>query len=545
MSGTTSCRIGGLNPATSIRGWLHRKARRAVPTIPYAIITTVLMSIALARPAVAQPDLTFSFTSPVLQHGHYSMTVDIENTGDQAARKLTIESATLNSIRPTSPRLPDNLGTLAPDKSHPIKLTYPRSVGSPGATVEAGISGQYVGANGSTRTFNITTLVTLQNTQALHALITFNEANGANPIGDLIQDGQGNLYGTSYDGGASGYGIVFKLDPAGNETVLYSFTGGSDGGYPEAGLIRDAQGNLYGTASGGGLTGSNEPNGAGVVFKLDPAGNFSVLYRFTGGTDGAAPFAGLIQDTQGNLYGTTNTGGASGYGVVFKLDSSGNETVLYSFTGGSDGGNPEAGVIMDAQGNLYGTTNGGGIVASERTGVVFKLDPAGNETVLHSFTGSADGAAPIAGVIMDAQGNLYGTTFLGGNTDSNRFNGPYGAGVVYKLDPAGNETVLHTFAGDKDGGYPQAGVIMDAQGNLYGTTTYGGIANGYNGAGVVFELDPAGNEIVLHAFSGDAQGAYPWSGVILDAQGNLYGTTEFGGIGYGFAGAGVVFKIMP
>jgi uncharacterized repeat protein (TIGR03803 family) len=323
-------------------------------------------------------------------------------------------------------------------------------------------------------------------------------------------------------GGLAGAGVVFKLDAAGRETVLYSFTGGSDGGYPFAGLIRDSAGNFYGTTNGGGSA------GAGVVFKLDAKGNETVLYSFTGGSDGANPYAGLMRDSAGNLYGTTAVGGSASAGVVFKLDTAGNETVLYSFTGGSDGGYPLAGLIRDSAGNLYGTTVAGGLAGG---GVVYKLDPTGHETVLYSFTGGADGGNPNAGVIFDSAGNLYGTTAGGG--DLSPCYG-VGCGVVFKLNPSGLETVLYTFTGGADGSRPSAGVIFDSAGNLYGTTAGGGTA----GVGAVFKLDVIGHETVLCSFPG-SDGAAPWASVIQDSAGNLYGTTTGGGS----AGAGVVYKL--
>jgi uncharacterized repeat protein (TIGR03803 family) len=195
--------------------------------------------------------------------------------------------------------------------------------------------------------------------------------------------------------------------------------------------------------------------------------SYSVLYSFMGGTDGAAPQGSLALDAQNNLYGTTYLGGNPacnfGCGTVFKLDATGKETVLYRFTGGADGAQPFAGVILDAHGNLYGTTFGGGVYGQ---GTVFKVDTTRNETVLYSFTGGADGAQPRAGVILDAQDNLYGTASVGGNS--------LGEGTVFKVDTSGKETVLHTFAGASDGFYPQAGLLLDAQGNLYGTNSMGG-----------------------------------------------------------------------
>ena len=344
-------------------------------------------------------------------------------------------------------------------------------------------------------------------------------ADGGTPNAGVIRDSEtGNLYGTTTFG-AQGAGVVFKLDTTGHETVLYSFTNGTDGGYPYGGVIRDSAGDLYGTTNG-----ISKP---GAIFKLDTTGQETVLYSFPSGPDGAIPLAGVVRDSAGNLYGTTYIGGPSDRGVVFKVDPTGHETVLYSFTGGADGGNPVAGVILDSTGNLYGTTDAGGIGA----GVVFKLDTAGNETVLHSFTG-ADGGGPTAGLIFDSAGNLYGTAGYGG---------PSGGGVVFKLDTTGHETVLYSFTGGADGGNPNSGVIRDSAGNLYGTTVRGGSSNcPIYGCGVVFKVDTAGHETVLYSFPGGANGASPNAGVIRDSAGNLYGTTVGGGAA---PGLGVVFKL--
>jgi uncharacterized repeat protein (TIGR03803 family) len=216
------------------------------------------------------------------------------------------------------------------------------------------------------------------------------------------------------------------LAPTGNETVLYSFKSGTDGSFPAtAGVILDSAGNIYGTTLEGGISGCSNSLTCGVVFKLDPSGNETVLYTFTGGADGGQPWAGVTQDSEGNLYGTTAAGGASGYGVVFKVDTTGHETVLHSFTGGADGGAPYAGVILDSGGNLYGTTTSGG---SSNEGVVFRLDPSGNETVLYAFTGKGDGGTPIAGLVLDSEYNLYGTTYWDGAASV--------WGVVYKISGA-------------------------------------------------------------------------------------------------------------
>jgi uncharacterized repeat protein (TIGR03803 family) len=341
----------------------------------------------------------------------------------------------------------------------------------------------------------------------------------------------GNLYGTASNGGASGYGVVFKVDPSGHETVLYSFTGGADGGNP-SNLIRDWKGNLYGTTSGGGTAPGT--NGWGVVFKVDTSGTETTLYTFTGGNDGAYPFGNVTLDSLGNFYGTTDYGGtsgagASGYGVVYKLDTFGHETVLYNFTGGNDGAYPN-GVIRDSKGNLYGTTSNGGTSGAGASGygVVYKLDTSGHETVLYNFTGGNDGGNSNAPLTLDQAGNLYGTTASGGAA---------GLGVVFKLTPGGQETVLHTFTRGPYGNQPDlSGVILDEFGNLYGTTAF----SGAGGNGAVYKLDRSGNPTVVYAFPGDADGQYPYNnGVTVGSDGHVYGTTDYGGR----HGAGVLYEL--
>ncbi len=315
-------------------------------------------------------------------------------------------------------------------------------------------------------------------------------------------------------------------------TPLYTFTGGADGGYPGADLVQDKHGNLYGTTQAGGVTSSRYSSGAGVVFKIDTGGHESVLYSFTGGADGAYPVAGLVRDKHGNLYGTTEYGGdlnsndGIGSGVVFEVDTGGHESVLHTFTDGADGGIPHAGLVRDKHGNLYGTAEEGG--GSSGGGVVFKLSSAGHYSVVYSFT-DGDGIVPVAGLILDKQGNIYGTTQVGGN--------PSGYGTAFKVDPSGHEIILHTFTGGSDGAFLFAGLVRDKQGNLYGTT----YAGGNPGDGVVFKLDPSGNETILHTFTGGADGASPIAGLVKDKHGNLYGTTVDGGA----SGAGVVFKLTP
>jgi uncharacterized repeat protein (TIGR03803 family) len=302
-------------------------------------------------------------------------------------------------------------------------------------------------------------------------------------------DSAGNLYGTTSAGGTSNSGVVFKADKTG-ETVLHTFTGSpGDGAFPYGGLIEDSAGNLYGTTSAGGTANS------GIVFKLDTTGKETVLYNFTGGADGAFPYGGLIGDSAG-IYGTTSAGGItagacfpSGCGVVFKLDTAGKESVLYSFTGGpTDGAYPYAGLIRDSAGNFYGTTYSGGAGVCGGCGVVFKLDTTGTETVLYSFMGyPTDGAFPYAGLVRDSAGSLFGTTTYGGGSDN---------GVVFELDTTGKETVLHTFTGGPDGAAPRARLIPDSAGYLYGTTYSGGVTGqacggeALDSCGVLFKLKP-------------------------------------------------------
>ena len=349
------------------------------------------------------------------------------------------------------------------------------------------------------------------NTASYKPLYSFTGgADGGSPAAGVILDPAGNLYGTTAFGGASDQGVVFKLDTTGTETVLYSFTGGTDGGKPQAGLIRDSAGNIYGTTTFGGI--ASGYSGYGVVFKLDTTGTETVLHSFTGGADGSGP-GGVIRDSAGNLYGTTGGGGIAnclfgGCGVVYKLDTTGTETVLYSFTGGSDGSGP-GDVILDSAGNLYGITDGGG---ASNLGVVFKLDTTGTETVLYSFTGGADGSGP-AGVILDSAGNLYGITQGGGSANCPLAEAILmpNCGLVYKLDTTGTETVLHTFTGGADGGWPN-GVIRDAAGNLYGTTDGGGASN----RGVVFTIAAPAPAIAVTPSS--LQLSYAIGGTVPAAQ---------------------------
>jgi uncharacterized repeat protein (TIGR03803 family) len=309
---------------------------------------------------------------------------------------------------------------------------------------------------------------------------------GTSPTGKLVRDAKGNLYGSAAEGGYScnnlpGCGAVFELDKKGKETVLFYFKDSSTGANP-GGLIRDSAGNLYSDASGGLCKGE-----CGLVFELSETGSYTVLHYFKGEPDGAGPAGGLAPGPAGTLYGTTEEGGL-GYGTVFKVNQNQKETVLYQFAGGADGAFPFTGVARDSAGNLYGTTEAGGGTGcgGSGCGTVFELDKTGKETVLYAFTGGTDGGFPLGGLVRDGVGNLYGTTYVGGN--ATECTG--GCGVVFKLDTTGVETVLHSFTGGADGANPATPLLLNSSGILYGTTLQGGTGCGTSGCGVVFKLTP-------------------------------------------------------
>jgi uncharacterized repeat protein (TIGR03803 family) len=382
----------------------------------------------------------------------------------------------------------------------------------------------------------LTALIPLSGAQAQNFDVLYafplNGNNGIDPVAGVTMDSAGNLYGTTREGGTPDHGMVFKLAPNGTETTLYTFTGGTDGGGPESGLVIDKKGNLYGTTQDNGV------NQAGTIFKVAPNGTETVLYAFCSQpncADGENPVAGLIADKEGNLYGTTTFGGAgpgeNGYGTVFKLAPNGVETTLYTFSGGSDGAYPAAALIADRKGNLYGTTAYGGNEGGfNGYGVVFKVAATGGETVLYTFSGGNDGGRPWGGLVADKQGDLYGTTAGGG---ANLW------GTVFKVTPGGTETVLHTFANGTDGAQPFAGLIRDKAGDLFGTTLTGGGNNCVNaeGCGTIFEIAADGTESVLYAFADGSDGAFPYGGLMLK-KGELYGTASTGS-----SSSGTVFKL--
>lgn len=363
--------------------------------------------------------------------------------------------------------------------------------------------------------------------------------------------------------------------------TIHEFTG-TDGASPVGNLVSDSAGNFYGAATLGGLQNTtscileDSGNYCGTLFKLSrsSAGKWqeSVLHEFTGGSDGGNPLAGLTIDAAGNLYGTTVFGGLTQEGVVFELSPTATgpwtETVLYSFLGGNDGSFPEGVLVFDKAGNLYGTTFGGGTGYcgfGASCGTIFELSKSSSdiwsETVIYNFASLSDGANARAGMIFDSHGNLYGTTANGGNTGNTYCGYPYyGCGTVFELMAAAgtwNKTTLYIFNDSTDGAYPDASLIFDSMGNLYGTAAGGGDINGceYVGCGVVFKLTPnssgAWNEVVLHAFKNNgsnvgAGGGVPVGSLIFDSAHNLYGTAAQGGTLKGGAlGDGVIFKLSP
>jgi uncharacterized repeat protein (TIGR03803 family) len=353
-------------------------------------------------------------------------------------------------------------------------------------------------------------------------LIIFDGTDGATPVDTpLVQGADGNLYGTTLGGGANGAGTVFKMTAAGTVTTLYSFcslSNCSDGAGPYGGITQASDGNFYGTTSQGGAA-----NGiSGTVFKITPSGTFTTLHSFDG-TDGAFPRAPLIQAANGALYGLTENGGASNSGTFFKITTRGTLTTLYSFTGTYLTGP----LVQGTDGNFYGTSEWGG---ANGYGMIFKLTPSGRFSIPHSFD-STDGSAPACGLLQASDGNLYGTTYEGGSNNSC----PNGCGTVFKITLAGALTTLHNF-NSTDGSNPIAALIQATDNNFYGTTYGGGTAGDW---GTVFKITAAGKVTTLHSFAG-TDGAQPYGPVSQDTSGKLYGTATNG---TGTAPQGTLFLV--
>jgi uncharacterized repeat protein (TIGR03803 family) len=397
----------------------------------------------------------------------------------------------------------------------------------------------------------LTSSATAQSYAVIHSFT--GQPDGAGPQTGLIRDAAGNLYGTTYGGGAYDKGAIFKIDRDGTETIFFSFTGGTEGENPAGGVVQDTYGNFYGAASGGkpdcgfGFT-------CGIVYRVDRDGKEIVLYRFGGLPDGHTPNAELVVDAAGNVYGTTQAGGDNGCnpgygcGTVFKIDTHGRETILHTFTGTRDvdGAYPLAGLVADANSSLYGTTELGGAPAcitaevdglrsepprqfiTGGCGTVFKITKRGKETVLHRFSSCTGGLSPNDPVIFDDAGNLYSTA-QGGSLAN---------GLVFRLDPHRRERVLYSFSYDQ--GSPGGVPLVDSDGNFFGVTYDGGARY----EGTVFKLAKSGKYKVLYNFTGYTDGGFPIGTPVEDEQGSLYGVARDGGDrNCGDFGCGVVFKI--
>jgi uncharacterized repeat protein (TIGR03803 family) len=412
----------------------------------------------------------------------------------------------------------------------------------PGLTLTAAtgvISGTPTTATGSPFSFSVTvgdsagatsppqalSIVITQNGSTFTTIYTFTGgADGGTPFGTPILSA-GSLVGTTYAGGTQAAGTVYSVNTAnGDEIVLHSFLGlPADGAAPIAGVVLGSGGNLYGaTYEGGALN-------YGTVFELTLAGTETLLHSFAGSpSEGSEPAGTAIFDTSGDLYGTTYQGGANGSGTVYEISAAGVFSTNMSFP--TDAGAPRAGLSL-VSGQFYGTAAGS---SSQSLGGTVYVE--GGSTPLYTFTGGADGAQPMGGVVGDGAGNLYGTTAGGGSGSFGN-----GNGVIFKLNIATVvETVLHTFTGS-DGAVPAAGLTRDALGNWYGTTVLGGASN----HGTVFELETSGNLTTVYSFTGGADGAYPYAGVIVEANGNIYGATSAGGSAAAPGGYGTLFVITP
>jgi uncharacterized repeat protein (TIGR03803 family) len=428
----------------------------------------------------------------------------------------------------------------------------------PVAALVQGTNGNFYGtaSEGGTNTYG--SLFEITSGGAFIPLYSFTDGkDGANPVAPLVQGADGNFYGTC-TGPQNGFGTVFEMTTNGSVTTVYAFTGENDGAYPESGLVQAGDGTFFGTTASGGT------NNQGTVYSITSSGTFMPVMSFVGGDDGDGPEAPLVQGTNGNFYGTTYQGGTGGYGVVFELSASGALTPLYSFTNGLDGANPEGGLVQGTDGNLYGATYNGGV---NHDGVLFKITFQGALTVLHSLTNRVEGSHPLAGLVQGANGNFYGTTYQGGLSSE---------GAIFEMTPAGAVTPLYAFTNGVDGSYPKAGLVEGNDGSFYGTTSLGGsnnygtiykitsdgaltplysFTNGVDGAtpqsqlalgpdgnfygataaggsknvGVVFKINATGLFTPLYSFTNGIDGAMPEAGLALGTDGNFYGTTSSGG----------------
>ena len=387
----------------------------------------------------------------------------------------------------------------------------------PRAGLAIGSDGNFYGTTWYGGAYGYGTVFKISTNGALTTLYHFTSlSDGGNPSVALVQGSDGYFYGTTvYGGGTNSHGTIFKISADGALTTLYHFLQSNDGGSPWAGLVQGTNGNFYGTTT------------HASVFEISASGAFTNLYSFTGGNDGFVPYAPLIQGSDGNFYGTTENGGTNGYGTVFKIDSSGAFTSLYSFTGSNDGVQPFGSLVQGSDSDFYGTTAGGG--TNGGGGTVFKISAGGSLTSLYSFTGSNDGAAPFAGLVLGSDANFYGTT-VGGGTN--------GYGTVFKISASGSFTSLHSFTNYLDGANPHAPLVQGRDGIFYGTTQSGGA----NALGTVFKISASGSFNVLHSFIG-TDGGSPNAPLVQGSDGNFYGTAPSGAANMNKYGT--IFAISP
>jgi uncharacterized repeat protein (TIGR03803 family) len=434
--------------------------------------------------------------------------------------------------------------------------TAPKAVPNPATVTVTATSQAFPGASGSA-----TVTIGPYTEKPVYSFTSLTDGAAPRP---LILASNGYFYGAAQLGGTGcstllwpdGCGTVFKVDSSGNVTSLHDFTG-DDGANPIGALSQASDGNFYGLTQWGGAY--NE----GAIFKVHPTGSLTTLYSFTGGSDGAQPSGALVIGTDGYFYGVAFAGGDYGAGVVFKADSSGGEATFYSFSGGTDGYGPQA-LIQASDGNFYGTTQNGGnsscnAFGGSGCGTVFKIDTAGHLTTLYSFSGGSDGAQPEEALVEVSDGHFYGTTLFGGDPNCTA-SGYTGCGTIFKIDSVGDFSLVHQFSGEAEGGVPFSSLIQAGDGDFYGTATAGGdpscsvYASGENyptyiGCGTVFKMDSAGDVNALYSFTGSPNdGSNPFGTLIEGSDGYLYGTTRWGGTDSSCpytsnGGCGTVFKV--
>ena len=357
------------------------------------------------------------------------------------------------------------------------------------------------------------TVFKITSTGTFTTIKSFVSANGINPLGSLLQGTDGNFYGMTSGGGANAGGTIFKITPTGTLTVLRSLLSTADGGNPKGSLAKAGDGNFYGMTNTGGS------NLFGTLFKITPAGVFSVLTKFNGAIQGNAPYETLLKAKDSSYYGTASAGGLYNYGTIFKI-CRGTVTILRSFNRNVDGGAPKGSLVQGTDGYLYGSTTEGG---TNGVGTLFKISTTGIFTVLRNLSSSADGSNPQGSLLLASDGNFYGMNKLGGSNSS---------GTIFKLTPAGVYTVLRHLVNSTDGSNPEGNLVRGSDGNFYGMT----YTNGR-----IFKITPAGVFTVLHTFVAGTEGSYPSGSLVLSSDGKFYGATSGGGIN----NAGTIFKVMP